>query len=859
MNLLPLYPHAPRAAIERVDPRDRDPECHRCSLNPAPDSGETRQVKTVCMAADGEPGGVYVVGKGPVKDEDQAGRPHVGDAGRQVRSLVRRYWNGPVAYDNAVRCRLGVDLTHDDISACRGYLASTLAEVKPKRVLALGSEAIYSVLGREAPTMSVRRGYGWIFNNNQPVPVFMLFHPAVALRNRFLFQQFEKDIAWALQAEVPVPPLWGGTARVVTTEEDAYDAADALRAAEWIAFDVETAGRMFDPGFTLLSVACAGKGSDSAWVWGREALANPDIVDPLRRLMKDPNVKKGGQNVKYDQISIRLALGVPVKGIIYDTLIWRRLLDPEALGRLEILSELVGMGGHKDEAHEAMHEVERALRRKDSAPDLLAKLPPAIETQIRLGGQSVKSYAYALLPHDVLYRYNARDAVSTAQVASLLEEQIKEDAGIHRVWNEIALPAVRAIEHVERWGIAVNRMAIVGFQSHLDVRLGAIRSRFDKAVSPEFNPSSSRQVGELLFKRLRLPPVRQTDSGQASTDRETLERLKGKHPIIDDLLNWRRYSKLKGTYADGLLEHVRADDRVHPSFHLDGARSGRLSCSDPNLQNIPRAKDSAEGKMSRDCFIAPAGRVLLEADYSQIELRVAAMLSGDPLMIDIFKRGEDYHLRTAQMVAKQAWGILPEQVEDKHRTAAKIINFRTLYGGQDESNAQEIGCTVEQAARIREAIFGKFTQLDSWIKGQLEFARRFGFSRTWWNGQPARRRQMFAVAEQDMQKRSRAEHGTWNTPIQGSASDFCLASVGAIVKWIFDEVFPAKLVLTVHDSIILEVDEDCLHDAARGVYGIMTGWPTSHGVKMDVDMKWGTSWGALQKYEDPSKSEKKKG
>jgi DNA polymerase-1 len=225
------------------------------------------------------------------------------------------------------------------------------------------------------------------------------------------------------------------------------------------------------------------------------------------------------------------------------------------------------------------------------------------------------------------------------------------------------------------------------------------------------------------------------------------------------------------------------------------------------------------------------------------------MLSGDALMKDIFVRGEDYHMRTAQMVSPQAWGIPPAQVTEAHRSAAKAINFGILYGMSDEGLAETIGCDTDQAVRIKGAIFGKFTKLAAWIKAQLEYARRNGCTWTWWDGEKARRRQLWQIADQDGERRSRAEHGSWNSSIQGTAADYCTASLASVAQWILDECIPAKLILAVHDSLILEVEHDCLDEVAKKVRSIMIGWPTLHHVPLDVDMKIGPSWGSLLKYE----------
>jgi DNA polymerase-1 len=215
------------------------------------------------------------------------------------------------------------------------------------------------------------------------------------------------------------------------------------------------------------------------------------------------------------------------------------------------------------------------------------------------------------------------------------------------------------------------------------------------------------------------------------------------------------------------------------------------------------------------------------------------------MMTQIFVDGLDYHQRTAEMVSLQAWGVHPSAVTSAHRKAAKIINFRTLYGGGDAANAKEIGCTTAEAARVREAIFGKFTKLASFIQACRNRALKTGFAWTWWNGEDFRRRSLYRVADPDDEMRTVHEHASWNTPIQGTASDFCLASLVEIVNWIKDDCVPARVVMTVHDSIVLEVDEGAVREVYEQVRRIMQSWP-ANGVPLVADMEIGRSWGSME-------------
>jgi len=270
------------------------------------------------------------------------------------------------------------------------------------------------------------------------------------------------------------------------------------------------------------------------------------------------------------------------------------------------------------------------------------------------------------------------------------------------------------------------------------------------------------------------------------------------------------------------------------------------NCNEPNLQNISRPKDE-DAKFARDLFVANSGWELLEVDYSQLELRVATMLCQDPKMLAIWQAGVDYHQRTAELISKVAWGIEPSEVTKEHRSKAKVPNFGVIYGMTAKGLAQKLGCSVREAEKIINAIKGEFKVFDKWCKAQVELARNTGFVWTWWAGERARRRPLFSIADNDSGRRINAENGAVNTPVQGTASDFCLASITELVPWLINSKLPAELVLTVHDSIMFHVRSDVVEEVAHNAQRIMTQWESA-GVPLVVDMKRGESWGSLEDY-----------
>ena len=833
-----------------------------------------------------------MVGEYPGRMEDAVGRPHAGDGGRVLRNMVAKYWSGPAAYDYAVRCCPGrSEVKPKHIEACRPYLARAVDDVAPQRILAVGSAAAYALFGRSVQARENRRGYAYMFpKDGDPIPVFFLPSYTGAARNRFLRKYFEEDLAWALRCPLPEMPPFASDARVAETAIDARVAVVDIRAkstaAEPASFDVESCGLLFDPSFRVLSLSVCGAGESDAWVWDRAALDDPKVRAPLLAWLADASAPKTGTNVKFDENAVVSAFGVDVRGVVGDVRLHRKLLAADASGALDKMVEHVGMGGMKEEAEEAMEpvvkrvrkglEVERRLakqREEDAALARAGSAPkkrPALRPEASAGLAELQridlempdlarlvrdpdvvwqAWAYALVPGDVLTRYNARDAVGTERVRAWVAPQLRAEPDIDAVRAAVVDRASHAVRKVESWGIAVDRSALDAFDAYLTAQLVPVRARLDTMAGPDFNPLSPPQCGELLFGKLGLRHDKRTKTNQQSTDGQVLEDLAGKHPVANAILEYRTIAKMRGTYASGMIPHIRADGRIHTSILLDGAGSGRTSSQDPNLQNLPRAKDSAEGKMARDCFVARPGYLLLELDYSQLELRVAAMLSRDPLMRQIFAAGLDYHQRTAELISQVAWGIPPSAVTEVHRTRAKAVNFGILYGKTARTLAKEWGIVVAAAEKIVAAIMGQFKQLAGWCEAQLQELRKTGEIWTWWAGRPARRRPLWRVADPEDGVRKNAENSAVNTPVQGTASEFCVASLADVVEWVEGDGIEedCRPILPIHDALVIEVRRELVIEAAETTRDIMLAHD-SDGVPLDVDAKVGRVFGSMIKF-----------
>jgi uracil-DNA glycosylase family 4 len=613
---LPLYPEVPRTPLEREVEKNLDANCALCKLHMTARTSR-------CIPDQGQPGGILFVGDGPGGLEDRAGKPFVGPAGRDLRAAIRAAgYEGPFAFASATRCMAGPkslkqEIGPDEVEACRGYLKDTLSSLRPTRIVALGSWATLSVLGRKPQMFSVRRGYGYL--HALGIPVYIVLHPEAAQHNTFVKRWFYEDIAWACNEEVPAGDIdlltWE-----VHTREDAEHAVADMRASRWFAYDCETSGDLFDALFQLLSITITGADHHRSYTWGRQQLIDPEVSEPLRDLLADHSVKRSFQNGKYDMEAVRCHFGIaPAEEEIHiDTRLVRHLIFAEAAADLETMSELVGMGGIKDDMHDAIKGAVKTLRgqlKGKKYEELLQRLPTEIEALVRLAtdetlGQSLsavrtklpasgdalteqqkidyasvftklgdepKRYAYGLVERKLLHSYNALDTVTTAMLAERFEKDLElDDPAIKRTWEGLVRPALWAYERIEAWGVAVDRGRIETFNMFLNTNINSTWARLSKYG--EFNPNSTPQIREILYKQLRLKPPHYTDSKQASTDKAALELLAEQHPFPKDLLEYRKFTKLRSNYAEGLLPFIKSDGRIHPSFNIDGARSGRSSC-----------------------------------------------------------------------------------------------------------------------------------------------------------------------------------------------------------------------------------------------------------------------------------------
>ncbi len=410
-----------------------------------------------------------------------------------------------------------------------------------------------------------------------------------------------------------------------------------------------------------------------------------------------------------------------------------------------------------------------------------------------------------------------------------LDVKIKNN-GQEYLLYEVEFPLALILEDMENEGFRINKEALESYGRELDERINARQKDIYELAGCEFNINSPKQLGEVLFEKMMLPPVKKTKSGY-STDAESLEKLRAVSPIIDEILEYRTVSKLKSTYADGLLKALGDDGRLHTNFKQAFTLTGRLSSAEPNLQNIPIR--TVEGREIRKVFIPDEGKVLIDADYSQIELRVMAAISGDENMLRTYREGKDIHT----MTASQVFDVAPDAVTGEMRKKAKAINFGIIYGISDFSLAGDMKVTKKEASEYIRRYFEKYPAVKAYLDSVKEKAKEDGFVTTFF----ARRRYIPELASRIFMQRAFGERVAMNAPIQGTAADIIKIAMVRVYNALKQEKLDAKLILQVHDELILECSEKDA-DKAKILLEREMSRDTGLDVHFEVAAETGKNW-----------------
>jgi len=522
------------------------------------------------------------------------------------------------------------------------------------------------------------------------------------------------------------------------------------------------------------------------------------VLQRLRPILESPKVAKWGQNTKYDTLVLRRR-GIRVAGVTFDCLLAAYLLDPDSPHGLDSLAV-------------------RYLQYK----------PIPIKSLI---GTGKKQKTMDQVPLAVVCEYACEDADLVVRLKAEFEPRLKE-LGLEELFREVELPLRQVLEEMEFLGIRVDTEVLAGLSATFGSRMAELERQIHDLAGEPFNVDSTKQLAHILFEKLGLPPVKKTKTGY-STDASVLSRLAPLHELPRLVLEHRALSKLKGTYVDALPQLVNpATGRIHASFSQTVAATGRLSCSDPNLQNIPIRSD--EGGQIRRAFIpGEPGWVLLSADYSQIELRILAHLSGDAALREVFLRGGDVH----RFVAGQIFGIAEEEVTYEQRRRAKAVSFGVIYGLSPYGLSASIGVSVPEAREFIDAYFDRYPGVEAFMHRTLQEAKDRGYVTTILN----RRRYVSGVRLPKGRNFGSAERVAINAGVQGSAADMIKVAMNAIYDRTRREDRPSRLLVQIHDELLFELPPQAVADEARVVEGEMRR-AIELSVPVEVNLEVGPNW-----------------
>lgn len=524
------------------------------------------------------------------------------------------------------------------------------------------------------------------------------------------------------------------------------------------------------------------------------------IVNIFKPAFENPHSLKIGQNIKYD-LNVLAHYGVTLRGKMFDTMIAHYVLQPELRHGMDYLAEVY--------LHYETIKIEELIGPKGKKQGNMRDLPPA----------------------DV-YKYACEDADVTLKLKHVLEKELVEN-GVEKLFEEIEMPLMPVLAYMERNGVRIDPAALKETSRHFTARMNQIEQEVYQLAGMEFNIASPKQVGEVLFDRLKIvEKAKKTKTGQYVTSEEVLESLKGKHEIVGKILEHRGLKKLLGTYIDALPQLINpATGRIHTSFNQTVTATGRLSSSNPNLQNIPIRNE--DGKEIRKAFIPDEGCEFFSADYSQIELRIMAHLSEDPHMIEAFQKGQDIHAATAAKIYK----VKLEDVTREQRSKAKTANFGIIYGISVFGLAERLNVDRKEAKELIDGYFENYPKVKAYMDESIRQAREKGYIETIFK----RKRYLPDINSKNAVVRGYAERNAINAPIQGSAADIIKVAMIRIYRRFQEEGIRSKMILQVHDELNFSVLPEEKEKVQQIVISEMEA---AYKMKapLRADYGWGQNW-----------------
>lgn len=588
--------------------------------------------------------------------------------------------------------------------------------------------------------------------------------------------------------------------QLVDNKQEAVELYDFLRTKKNLSLDTETTSTNAIEA-ELVGLSFAVTENEAYYVAipadRQEALEYVDIFKPL---YEDPDILKIGQNIKYDYMVLR-NYGVDLQGRMFDTMLAHYVIQPELQHNMDYMAET-----------------------------LLNYQTVHIEELIGPKGKNQKNMR-DLSPQEV-YEYAAEDADITLRLKNVLEPRLKE-VGAERLFWDIEMPLVKVLADMELNGVRLDTQQLKLTQQTFTERMNAYKRHAYEEAGETFNIASPKQVGDILFGKMQLlEKPKRTKTGQYVTSEEVLQQLRGKAPIVDDILNYRGMKKLLGTYVEALPKLINPrTGHIHTSFNQAITATGRLSSSDPNLQNIPVRDD--DGKEIRKCFIPDEGCRWFSADYSQIELRIMAHLSADENMTEAFREGFDIHRATAAKIWKESM----DQVSDSQRKKAKQANFGIIYGITAFGLSQRMDIPTGEARKLIDDYFDTFPKVHQYMEDAKRMAREKGYAETLYG----RRRYLPDINSHNGTVRGFAERNAINAPIQGTEADIIKLAMIRIWKRFKEEGIRSKMTLQVHDELNFSVYPDEAEKVERIVMEEMQG-AAKLNVPLTADAGWGDNW-----------------
>jgi DNA polymerase-1 len=586
----------------------------------------------------------------------------------------------------------------------------------------------------------------------------------------------------------------------VQTKEDRAKLIADLSNQKSFCFDTETTGlNPFEAEIVGLSIAY--KEQEAYYIPFSENREEATIIlNEFKALFENENIEKVGQNIKYD-LNVLTNYGIQLKGKLFDTMIAHYLIQPDMRHNMDLLAEAY-----------------------------LGYKPVSIETLIGKKGKNQKSMRS--IPQENIVDYACEDADITLQLKNQFEPKMNET--LKKLMDEIETPLIPVLAAMEKEGIKLDVEALAIFSEELEVLVKDLTKKILDLSGEEFNIDSPKQLGEVLFDKMQIvEKAKKTKTGQYSTSEDVLSKLKNKHEIVPLILEYRSLKKLKSTYVDALPELVsEKDGRIHTSYMQTVAATGRLSSTNPNLQNIPIRTE--KGREIRKAFIPRSDDyTLLAADYSQIELRIIAALSEDENMQEAFIKGEDIHTATAAKV----FGVKLEEVDREMRSKAKAVNFGIIYGVSAFGLSQNLNIPRKEAKEIIDTYFEQYPKLKEYMDNNVVFAKEHGYVETIMQ----RRRNLKDINSANAIVRGHAERNAVNAPIQGSAADIIKIAMINIYNEFEKQQFKSKMLLQVHDELVFDVFKPELEKIKSIVKEKMEN-AVKLAVPLDVEMNDAENW-----------------